>query len=73
MGLRSPDAPEGTWDASGHLALVDRYNPAGVQYHVVAVLELVGQVLSSLKDHAVHRSNRAVISAAIDLDSVASP
>ena len=58
---------------STYLVIAYRHHPATVQYHVVAVLELVGLVFSPLKDRAVHRSNRAVVSSAPDLDPVASP
>jgi hypothetical protein len=71
LDLRSLESLEEIWDASSYLALVDRHNAAGVQYDVVSVLELVGLVLSSLKDHAVYSSSRAVISPALDPDPVA--
>ena len=37
------------------------------------MLKFVGTVLSSLKDNAVHRSNRAVETATLNLDSLTTP
>ena len=39
---------------------------------MVTVLELIGLVIGPLKNRAVHRSGRAVVSPALDLDPVAS-
>ena len=56
-----------------HSVFAYRHHAAAVQYDVVTVVKLVGLVFSTLKDQAVHRSGRAVVSAAPDLDPVASP
>jgi len=60
------------WKArSTYLAVSDRDHAATVQYDVVTMMKFIGLVLGALKDHAVHGPGRAVVSATLDLHSVA--
>ena len=66
---RGPNRPEPI--PLPHLVGAYSHHPAAVQYHMKSLVEVVGVVFGPLKYGAVHRSDDAVVSTALNRGPIA--